>query len=159
MDSLRNGCPGLIQRYDELNFVIILYSRTQLEYQASIGNGVTAILAGITSQVLEDALGHIGELMMSFKSVVTALVPWFLTFITGPFQGAIALTFLALLMVLSWNENYGESNDHKDSSIYDQFSLGWNTTLRNSSIWKIGLTQALSEGAMYTVSEFCSHIS
>jgi len=71
----------------------------------------------------------------------------------GPFQGAIALTVLALLMVLPWNENYGESSDNLDSSLYQQFSLGWNTTLRNSSIWRIGLTQALSEGAMYTVSE------
>jgi hypothetical protein len=70
----------------------------------------------------------------------------------GPFQGAIALTVLALLMILSWNENYGETNDHINTSLYQQFSLGWNTTLGNSSIWKIGLTQALSEGAMYTVS-------
>ena len=89
-----------------------------------------------------------------FYSFVAAQVSWFLTLKKGPFQGAIALTFFALLMVLSWNENYGESNNHKDSSIYEQFSLGWNTTLRNSTIWKIGLTQALSEGAMYTVSGF-----
>lgn len=55
-------------------------------------------------------------------------------------------------MVLPWNENYGESNDNRDSSMYQQFSLGWRTTLSDSGIWRIGLTQALSEGAMYTVS-------
>jgi hypothetical protein len=98
--------------------------------KASIGNGVTAILAGIISQILEDSFGHI-----------------------GPFQGAIALTVLALLMVLPWNENYGDSNGNEDSSLYKQFSLGWKTTLSNSNVWKIGLTQALSEGAMYTVSK------
>lgn len=86
-----------------------------------------AIFAGIISQVLEDNFGHI-----------------------GPFQGAIALTVLALLMVLPWPENYGES-ENKKSSISEQFIEGWKTTLSKSEIWKIGLTQALSEGAMYTV--------
>lgn len=113
---------------------------------------MTAILAGISSQVLEDSLGHIGEPVISF---VTDLLKCSLTHqqTAGPFQGAIALTALALVMVLSWNENYGESSDNRNSSLYQQFSLGWSTTLRNSSVWKIGLIQALSEGAMYTVSE------
>lgn len=71
----------------------------------------------------------------------------------GPFQGAIALTVLALLMVLPWPENYGESEEKK-SSIKEQFIEGWKTTLSNSNIWKIGMTQALSEGAMYTVSGY-----
>ena len=86
-----------------------------------------AILAGIVSQVLEDKLGHI-----------------------GPFQGAIALTVLALILVLSWEENYGENDSDEDHSLYHQFSEGWKTTLSNSQIWRIGMTQALSEGAMYT---------
>lgn len=97
--------------------------------QASIGNGAMAILAGIVSQALEDRLGHI-----------------------GPFQGAVALTVLALVLVLPWEENYGENQDlDRKLSLYDQFSEGWKTTLSNSNIWKIGMTQALSEGAMYTV--------
>ena len=41
--------------------------------KASIGNGTMAIVAGIVAQLLEDWFGHI-----------------------GPFQGAIALTTLAL---------------------------------------------------------------
>ena len=47
--------------------------------QCSIGNGAMAILAGVFAQVLEDAFGHI-----------------------GPFQGAIALTVLALVLILRW---------------------------------------------------------
>jgi hypothetical protein len=99
--------------------------------KASIGNGAMAILAGIVAQILEDRLGHI-----------------------GPFQGAVALTVLALILILPWEENYGEKKDADEgrSSLYDQFSEAWKTTLSNSHIWKIGMTQALSEGAMYTVS-------
>ncbi|VEU40689.1 unnamed protein product [Pseudo-nitzschia multistriata] len=93
----------------------------------SIGNGTMAILAGIVAQVLEDNLGQI-----------------------GPFQGAIALTVLALILVLPWEENYGEEESDNDHSLYHQFKLGWGATLSDSRIWRIGLTQALSEGGMYT---------
>jgi MFS family permease len=97
--------------------------------QCSIGNGAMAIMAGLVAQVLEDYLGHI-----------------------GPFQGAVALTVLALVLVMRWEENYGEENagDHKTSTLTHQFFEGWRTTISDSRIWRIGLTQALSEGAMYT---------
>jgi MFS family permease len=99
---------------------------------ASIGNGTMAILAGIVAQLLEDKFGHI-----------------------GPFQGAVALTALALVLILSWEENYGEvkgqeDGGHESSSLYTQFTEGWKATCTDSNIWRIGLTQALSEGAMYT---------
>jgi hypothetical protein len=89
-----------------------------------------AILAGIVAQFLEDYFGHI-----------------------GPFQGAIALTVVALLLVLRWNENYGEEHegDHTRSTLSHQFIEGWKVTVTDSHVWRIGLTQALSEGAMYTV--------
>jgi MFS transporter, MFS domain-containing protein family, molybdate-anion transporter len=86
-----------------------------------------AILAGIVSQVLEDSFGQI-----------------------GPFQGAIALTVFALILILSWEENYGEKEADEDHSLFHQFSEGWKTTLSDTQIWRIGMTQALSEGAMYT---------
>ncbi|GFH60603.1 DUF791-domain-containing protein [Chaetoceros tenuissimus] len=97
--------------------------------EMSIGNGTMAILAGIVAQLLEDKFGHI-----------------------GPFQGAVALTALALVLILGWEENYGEAKegDHESSSLYNQFKEGWKATLEDSKIWRIGLTQALSEGAMYT---------
>ena len=88
-----------------------------------------AVLAGIVAQLLEDSFGQI-----------------------GPFQGAIALTILALLFVLGWEENYGEAeNSENSTSLYIQFLEGWKSTASDSRIWRTGLTQALSEGAMYTV--------
>jgi len=97
--------------------------------ETSVGNGVMAILAGIVAQVLEDYLGHI-----------------------GPFQGAIALTVLALVLILNWEENYGEEEgeDHSKSSLKKQFLQGWKSTVSDSRIWRIGMIQGLSEGAMYT---------
>lgn len=97
--------------------------------QCSVGNGAMAIMAGIVAQVLEDFLGQI-----------------------GPFQGAVALTMLALLLVLGWEENYGEKegDSHDNSSVMDNFFNGWSKTISDSRVWRIGLTQALSEGAMYT---------
>lgn len=96
---------------------------------ASIGNGFVAVMAGIVAQVLEDNFGQI-----------------------GPFQGAIALTALSLILILQWDENYGEEHvgDASEASLYQQFKDGWKATLTDSCIWRIGLTQSLSEGAMYT---------
>jgi len=95
--------------------------------EASIGNGVMAIMAGIVAQLLEDKLGHI-----------------------GPFQGAVALTVLALFLILGWEENYGGAKEGEKSSLYLQFTEGWKVTCTDSNILRIGLTQSLSEGAMYT---------
>lgn len=95
--------------------------------ETSIGNGTMAVLAGIVAQLLEDNLGQI-----------------------GPFQGAVGLTVLALILILGWEENYGETDEGVASSLYQQFTQGWKATYNDSKIWRIGLTQALSEGAMYT---------
>eukprot|EP00594_Rhizosolenia_setigera_P009984 CAMPEP_0178958752 /NCGR_PEP_ID=MMETSP0789-20121207/11835_1 /TAXON_ID=3005 /ORGANISM="Rhizosolenia setigera, Strain CCMP 1694" /LENGTH=446 /DNA_ID=CAMNT_0020641529 /DNA_START=98 /DNA_END=1438 /DNA_ORIENTATION=- len=96
---------------------------------ASIINGTMAVMAGIVAQLLEDQFGQI-----------------------GPFQGAVGLTALALMFVLGWEENYGEEKDgdHESSGLYTQFVEGWKTTISDSNVWRIGMTQALSEGAMYT---------
>lgn len=97
--------------------------------QCSVGNGTMAIMAGIVAQILEDSFGHI-----------------------GPFQGAVALTAIAMVLILSWEENYGEEHagDHESSSLMHTFTEGWKKTISDSRVWRIGLTQALSEGAMYT---------
>ena len=107
---------------------------TRTYSEASMVTGGTAVLAGIVAQVLEDWFGQI-----------------------GPFQGAIGLTMLALLLVLRWEENYGEEENKEgetttEASVYTQFIHGWTTTISDSRVWRIGMTQALSEGAMYTVS-------
>ena len=103
----------------------------RISSQCSIGNGATAIFAGVFAQVLEDALGQI-----------------------GPFQGAIALTTLALILILQWEENYGEASEggHENSSLVGQFMDGWKLVASDSRVLRIGLIQALSEGGMYTVS-------
>jgi len=97
--------------------------------ECSVGNGSMAILAGILAQVLEDFFGHI-----------------------GPFQGAIALTAIALVLILQWEENYGEAQkgEHESSSLYKQFTDGWKLVASDSKVFRIGLIQALSEGGMYT---------
>jgi len=97
--------------------------------ECSVGNGASAILAGILAQFLEDAFGHI-----------------------GPFQGAIALTAVALVLILQWEENYGEAQKggHESSSLYKQFTDGWKLVASDSKVLRIGLIQALSEGGMYT---------
>jgi hypothetical protein len=134
-----------------------------------------AILAGIVAQVLEDLFGHIGR-FISYRLKSSIIVCDFsIIFLSqnsiyvhilitiqrhaGPFQGAIALTALALLLVMRWEENYGEEDEggHGESSLYSQFIDGWKTTISDSFIWRIGMTQALSEGAMYTVSETLYH--
>lgn len=97
--------------------------------QCSIINGGTAVLAGIVSQLLEDSFGQI-----------------------GPFHGAVFLTALALVIILPWPENYGEkkAGEHEKSSVVRQFVDGWRVTLSDINILRIGIVQALSEGAMYT---------
>jgi MFS family permease len=105
--------------------------------ETSVVNGAMAILAGLVAQLLEDYFGHI-----------------------GPFQGAIALTALAMVMVIFlWEENYGQDQQDESSSkdgaqapssLYSQFIHGWKATLSDSLIFRIGIIQALSEGAMYT---------
>lgn len=100
-----------------------------LKFQCSIANGSMAIAAGICAQILEDCFGHI-----------------------GPFRGAIALTALAMALVMQWDENYGEEEGQESSTLYQQFTDGWKLVGKDSKILRIGLIQALSEGGMYTVS-------
>jgi len=96
---------------------------------ASIGNGTMAVCAGILAQLLEDSLGHI-----------------------GPFQGAIVLTIIALIMILEWDENYGDRKEGDEffTSLRHQFVDGWSMTFSDSRILRMGFVQALSEGGMYT---------
>jgi len=88
----------------------------------SMVNGATAIAAGIVAQLFEDQLGHI-----------------------GPFQAAIALTVLALFLVMRWEENYGDGSSSEDpgsesgqgqpsdeSGVLTQFKQGWGLTLKVS---------------------------
>jgi len=84
-----------------------------------------AILAGLIAQLLSVNLGR-GNI--------------------GPFQGAIALTALALVQILPWDENYGD----REAEVGASLSLALGTMRSQPSLWLLGLVQSLFEGAMYT---------
>lgn len=88
-------------------------------------NGVTAIAAGLLAQLLTANL-RMGSI--------------------GPFRGAIGLTALALLQILSWDENYGDRQAQVGASL--RLALVRMSSQR--SLWLLGLVQSLFEGAMYT---------
>lgn len=86
---------------------------------ASIGNGLLAIVAGFASQLTGDFQGDI-----------------------GPFQLAIAVTVIALIIVSKWEENYGLMTTTSSSS-FKEIS-------RDSKVCLIGIGYSFFEGAMYT---------
>mmetsp|Transcript_45777 Transcript_45777/g.111448 ORF Transcript_45777/g.111448 Transcript_45777/m.111448 type:complete len:499 (-) Transcript_45777:41-1537(-) len=95
---------------------------------AQMGNGFMAVLAGVVAQVSADALGDI-----------------------GPFQVAIALTGVALALVLTWEENYGGEKG-EDGEISGA-NLLWDSIkciANDRKVLLLGLIQSFFEGAMYT---------
>ena len=102
---------------------------------AQIGNGICAVLAGVLAQLSADWRGDI-----------------------GPFQLAIALTVLALVMICAlWAENYGGGNEHDRAdgsaaggSSEHLFADAMATIVRRPTIFLLGLVQSFFEGSMYT---------
>lgn len=88
-------------------------------------NGVTAIAAGLFAQLLTVNFG-MGNI--------------------GPFRGAIALTTLALVQILPWEENHGDRQAEVGASLW----LALGTMRAQPSLWLLGVVQSLFEGAMYT---------
>lgn len=72
----------------------------------------------------------------------------------GPFQLAIALTVITLVLIFSWHENYGSADDcdevtddkHEKKSFVESLFIA----LNNPHILLVGLSQAFFEGAVYT---------
>jgi hypothetical protein len=85
----------------------------------------------------------------------------------GPFQLAIGLTIVALVLIVAWEENYGDAHETKagesssSSSDKGPFSLlsSVTTTLaliaKYPSVLCLGLSQAFFEGGVYTFGESC----
>ena len=103
---------------------------------ASWGNGVIAICAGFIAQLASDTRGDI-----------------------GPFQVAICLTVVSLILVLFWDENTGDHSDQtikKTSEITPNVSfqksvqLSLKVITSNPNILLLGLSQSFFEGAIYT---------
>ena len=79
----------------------------------------------------------------------------------GPFQLAIALTIIALLCILPWNENYGHDEDNDDQTNINETNQESQTFLQSlkhslriikehPDILLLGLSQAFFEGAVYS---------
>eukprot|EP00586_Coscinodiscus_wailesii_P000414 CAMPEP_0172487674 /NCGR_PEP_ID=MMETSP1066-20121228/16845_1 /TAXON_ID=671091 /ORGANISM="Coscinodiscus wailesii, Strain CCMP2513" /LENGTH=823 /DNA_ID=CAMNT_0013254429 /DNA_START=199 /DNA_END=2670 /DNA_ORIENTATION=+ len=68
----------------------------------------------------------------------------------GPFEGAVACTFVALVLVATrWEENYG-SDVPGVKSIRSYMSNAFTTIVSDSKICRIGIIQGLTEGALQT---------
>lgn len=97
---------------------------------SSAGNGIMAILAGIFAQVAADISGDI-----------------------GPFQLAIALTVVTLVLIFFWKENYGSSHDSTENNFQAMTTSIKESTrmiLKHPGILCLGLSQAFFEGAIFS---------
>lgn len=91
---------------------------------ATFGNGLVAVIAGLVANTAADSFGFVAPF-------VVAILP---------------LSLVAIIILMSWNENYGNQQLHMLSSMSKGFQL-----IRND--WRIaslGLGQSCFEGAMYT---------
>lgn len=91
---------------------------------ATLGNGVVAVAAGLTANAAADSFGYVAPFLV-------AVIP---------------LIVIALVIVGSWPENYGNQQSSSTSSLAKGFDL-----IRNDPrIAALGLAQSCFEGAMYT---------
>lgn len=71
----------------------------------------------------------------------------------GPFQLAIALTVVTLVIVLPWRENYGSEHDYQaaaTSKLWHSLKTALHAIRTNPDITRLGLSQACFEGAVYS---------
>ena len=102
--------------------------------RCAVWNGATAIVAGVAAQLAADRLGDI-----------------------GPFQAAMVLTALAGVLMLTWEENYGNAApaakaDKKAAqrrSDADGLLGAWRVVRQSEELMLVGLCHNLFEGAMY----------
>lgn len=94
---------------------------------AQMANGAMAVLAGLLAQISADIMGDI-----------------------GPFQLAIALTALCLVLVCFWEENYGGDDSSGPTDGENLFKDAMRVVMTEPRVLLLGLIQSLFEGAMYT---------
>eukprot|EP00271_Cylindrocystis_brebissonii_P002633 TRINITY_DN133_c0_g1_i3.p1 TRINITY_DN133_c0_g1~~TRINITY_DN133_c0_g1_i3.p1 ORF type:complete len:447 (+),score=95.66 TRINITY_DN133_c0_g1_i3:116-1456(+) len=93
-----------------------------------LGNGLVAILAGLVANTLVTSL---------------SLGP------VAPFDAAACLLAVGMAIILyTWTENYGESNESK--SLLQQFQDAATAIASDEKIALLGAIQSLFEGSMYT---------
>mmetsp|Transcript_1361 Transcript_1361/g.1678 ORF Transcript_1361/g.1678 Transcript_1361/m.1678 type:complete len:547 (-) Transcript_1361:178-1818(-) len=110
------------RQFQEEQLVIILRDANM------VSNGA-AIISGYTAHCLATAFGPV-----------------------GPFEGAVTVTFVALLIVATiWNENYGnEGSDGSVHSMRDHLKSAYKTITEDKTIACIGIIHGLTEGSIQT---------
>jgi MFS family permease len=69
----------------------------------------------------------------------------------GPFKGAVASTFVALLLVTTkWQENYGSNDEEELKSVRRYMREAFSTITSDSQILRIGVIQGLTDGTLQT---------
>jgi hypothetical protein len=74
----------------------------------------------------------------------------------GPFQLAILLTVIALVLILAWEENYGNdsTSSAQESPLMSESILSsFQVIVTNPAIFCLGMSQAFFEGGVYTFGE------
>uniref|UniRef100_A0AC34GRT2 Molybdate-anion transporter n=1 Tax=Panagrolaimus sp. ES5 TaxID=591445 RepID=A0AC34GRT2_9BILA len=91
---------------------------------ATLGNSLVAICAGVVAQTAADMFGFV-----------------------APFDVALSiLCLMAILLVMTWPENYGDSK----AALHTSFVNAYKTIRQDTNVLYLGLVQSLFEGVMYT---------
>jgi MFS transporter, MFS domain-containing protein family, molybdate-anion transporter len=91
---------------------------------ATFGNGLVAVVAGLVANKAAESYGYVAPF-------IVAILP---------------LAVVAILVFLTWGENYGNQQMNVSSS----FSKGFRLIISDSRIAALGMGQSCFEGAMYT---------
>lgn len=91
---------------------------------ATFGNGLVAVIAGLVSNYVANTYGYVAPF-------VVAMMP---------------LSLVGVIVLLTWNENYGNQKVTDLSS----FKQSLNYIVSDTRIAALGLAQSLFEGSMYT---------
>uniref|UniRef100_A0A1I7YG81 Molybdate transporter 2 homolog n=1 Tax=Steinernema glaseri TaxID=37863 RepID=A0A1I7YG81_9BILA len=91
---------------------------------ASLGNSIVAIVAGVAAQFVANLFGFVAPFDLSLT----------------------ILALMAVVLVFTWPENYGNSN----VAIHQSFVEAFHSIKSDPKVLCVGLVQSLFEGAMYT---------
>jgi len=91
---------------------------------ATFGNGLVAVIAGLVANSAADAYGFVAPF-------IVAIFP---------------LTIVAIIVLLTWTENYG----NQQLNLLSSLSKGFELVRSDSRIAALGFGQSCFEGAMYT---------
>jgi len=107
------------------------FSEDKLEVvmrDSTVTSNMSAILSGYIAHVLATNFGPV-----------------------GPFEGAVASTFVALVLVTTkWQENYGSNDDNEQKSVGLYMREAFSTITSDSKILRIGVIQGLTDGTLQT---------